>query len=761
MNEINRYICNQQSHINSLKQLPLTNFFNQNDEPATWDDPVIRYVDPNGKRINFYLVNNTVNQCHIKAKYSQSQLLSLELRHLLIAYAIELCASKGSVATKANKHAIARELLCYLDDNPARVTSEQVSTAFAKLKSVQNLPVFFHWLHDKDFISLTLKLPQSHRSQQSLDADDIIEVKKKLIPESKVLLALGAVFHDVIPHNKETWNTHALAPQRDSYVCSMVALGMSSPNRMAAEQTVLETQILKSHTRLNNNVEETIHYLDWHGSKGFKNYQNHILSVMAEAVDRSLNFIGEVTKSGRSLVRFYEQPSLPLKEVLGDFSPSKENFDSLSPDMDKPINLIHLGFLLGFYDGTDFKLRVSKETKGAERYWQTKGSNKYIKSIVDLRWDDVLMIEPHCKYSNKLLGIVVGNKTKEIFGGGSFTVSEFQNRWISYIHKKIPEFPMAVNNATNGKCKYKHALFCFNGYQIFLSGSYSAYPHAKSFYGIVPIKTLSNILAPELSITDKSPSSMLRRHGFSNEFSIQPHQLRHWQNDVADREGIPHSIINLWSGRKTPEQILHYIHRTHDEKSSEISDILFSKDGKDISVKVVGQDEYEKLTDIAATETSTGFCSQSLTISPCNYLNDFVTQCTLCPSSCHISHDEGSITLLKKDLQVQERRLEDVQNREAFCSSKAMQNWFLIHHKNTSLLKELISLMQRQDIKAGCVIRLLADKGEYRITDIQAKTVTIEKLTLPDPDGELVKVLKSKQNNSSNDDFLDDILSLI
>ena len=188
------------------------------------------------------------------------------------------------------------------------------------------------------------------------------------------------------------------------------------------------------------------------------------------------------------------------------------------------------------------------------------------------------------------------------------------------------------------------------------------------------------------------------RHGFSDEFQIKPHQFRHWHNDVADREGIAHAIINLWSGRKTPEQILHYVHRTHAEKASEITDILFSETGQEVTVKVVSQQEYEALVGISAAVTSVGFCSQNLQFSPCEYLNDFVTQCTLCQSSCHVAHDQQALDLLNKDLQVQERRLAEVEQHPKFCISKAMQDWFVVHHQSTAMLRELVALMANKDI---------------------------------------------------------------
>ena len=89
-----------------------------------------------------------------------------------------------------------------------------------------------------------------------------------------------------------------------------------------------------------------------------------------------------------------------------------------------------------------------------------------------------------------------------------------------------------------------------------------------------------------------------------------------------------------------------------------------------------------------------------------------------------------------------------------------MQDWFIVHHQNTAMLRELVALMANKDIKEGSIIRLLANRREIRITDIQEKRVTVQNLTLPNSKAALAKALELK-NTPAGDDLLDDIFALI
>ncbi|WP_350640010.1 hypothetical protein, partial [Psychrobacter sp. CAL606-MNA-CIBAN-0158] len=75
-----------------------------------------------------------------------------------------------------------------------------------------------------------------------------LEEERSKLPSEKALLALGAIFYDVIPPYQggekdsiEAWQPFLSSKQeqRDSFSCTMAALGMASPNRVGAEQVLL------------------------------------------------------------------------------------------------------------------------------------------------------------------------------------------------------------------------------------------------------------------------------------------------------------------------------------------------------------------------------------------------------------------------------------------------------------------------------------------------------------------------------------------
>ncbi|MBN0871569.1 hypothetical protein JTL93_35595, partial [Pseudomonas aeruginosa] len=129
---------------------------------------------------------------------------------------------------------------------------------------------------------------------------------------------------------------------------------------------------------------------------------------------------------------------------------------------------------------------------------------------------------------------------------------------------------------------------------------------------------------------------------------------------LADLSSIPVEIITAWSGRKNPEQTHTYIHTTHDEKASRVSAILNPPDIDRRDIRVVSQDQLTQTTNLPASVTSTGLCTQNLNVTPCNYLNDFVSQCFMCPDTCHIAGDVKTIEFFEKDLSFQTLRLESV-----------------------------------------------------------------------------------------------------
>jgi hypothetical protein len=768
MTEINRFIENQRKHIAELQQFPLTQCRNLDEGEASWSDHGWVYTNQKGQSCHFYFVKTGSTKKMEAYAARNATLLPDDSRHLLMAYACHIMPKNYTILYCAQLHRIARVWLDAIADNPARLTNNDVKLSLEGVKESARLYIFFNWLAEYKLKPHALSLPHGLAGgKNSRAGQDISDHNKTKLPDDNPLIALGAIAYDAIPTDRAKWDTHSKTFQRDQFVCAMATLAMAAPNRVAAEQTVLRTQKLKHHTQESNGKEETIFYLDWRGSKKHKDYRNHIAATMAPAVDRTLEYIMRVTEPARVLARFYAKPELPLKKVLGSFAPSQENLDFIQPDLSKQTDMLRLGCLLGFFDGTERVVRVTKETSGAFRASDKKGPKTYIKSIADIEPQDTLLFRMKCKLTATLMGAgaPMGSEFTKRFDGSTFEA--FQAAWIGQVKKQFPVFPYANNNSS-GRVDFRLAMFAFTGNQLAASGGHELFT---THFALVSLTALGKIFATDIGVASQtsSNSNIFTKHGFSSEFGIKPHQFRHYLNDAADRGGVPHKMINLWSGRVSPEQLLHYLHRTSGEKASEISGIMFKdeitpeKAVAEVSLRVKSQKEFEELTGSAAALHSTGICTQNLVLSPCEYLNDFVSQCALCKSSCHIAHNADAIAFFCKDLEVQERRLEEALTHKTFFHSQGKQEWFKVHHRNTEMLRQLLDVLRDPEIKAGSIVRVLSSKNEMRITNLETKTVEKRVMALASTEKAFQRALQSEKDaeNAIRGAHNSDLLALI
>ncbi|WP_214652809.1 hypothetical protein, partial [Vibrio anguillarum] len=95
-------------------------------------------------------------------------------------------------------------------------------------------------------------------------------------------------------------------------------------------------------------------------------------------------------------------------------------------------------------------------------------------------------------------------------------------------------------------------------------------------------------------------------------------------------------MISMLSGRKSAEQTLSYIHITDAQNSSVISDVLYEKETEEqvqgqVGKRIQSKAQYDEATNnLSPTFVSeVGFCTQDLTLTPCTYMTEFETQCTL------------------------------------------------------------------------------------------------------------------------------------
>jgi hypothetical protein len=291
-----------------------------------------------------------------------------------------------------------------------------------------------------------------------------------------------------------------------------------------------------------------------------------------------------------------------------------------------------------------------------------------------------------------------------------------------------------------------NALLCISGKRGQYKRNKSIKFLDRSLYAIHPVSSIATLISRKLTGSTKLVSTIFEDYGFSDELTLKPHSLRHYANTLADLSEIPIEIITSWSGRVNPEQTHTYIHTSEDEKADRVRAIINPSSNSKESIKVISVKEIARSTNLPATITSTGICTQELNVSPCEYLNDFLSQCFMCGQACHIAGDEKTIVFMEKDFLVQNKRLEAVKNNPRLVNSKAMQEWYVIHRNNTEILSILISLMKEQPI--GTVIRFSNKELKFHLTDLIKQKITSVCISLPEPEKELQRLIGIK-----NDDY--------
>ncbi|MDN3609423.1 hypothetical protein ACFFUP_06440 [Vibrio ostreicida] len=767
MTQINRYIDNQRAYVAKKKAQPLIGFTNAQGEPASWGDIAVTFTDSDNRTLNILFCNLNRKRPKVGTRFTDEDRLPTEMHDLLFAYALDILKKNVSTHNKAQKITAARLFLCHLNENIATATLERIQAAINLMTYSTNLTSFINWLHQHKMLAKSCQpyiKTTNDESIRSKSGDDALQAEQNKLPSERALLALGAIFYDVIPAYQdgdkgdvEAWQPLLLPTQgqRDSFSCTMAVLGMASPNRIGAEQVLLTVQRIKPHTQIVDGKKKTVHYLNWRGSKGYKDNANHINAEMVDSLDRALHYTILATEPARALARFYQKPNRPLKEVLGEFKPSDENIALLKPSMSKSTNLLHLGLLLGFFDGSDKCVRVTPDTTGAIDRTYRPQYPKFIKPIAQLEAFDTLVFKSNCPYSQALTGCPLSNQhqyDKYIAGKEELTVAEFQNHTIEMNQSHLKGY----NKYQTKHVDFENALFAYTQKQFCGKVTHP--------FLLVPISSLSGLFRDDLIKGNKNRLTLFERHGFSSSFLLKPHQLRHWQNDFLAKKGLPHHLISMLSGRKSAEQTLTYIHTTDAQNASVIGDISYSNEPESevenkLNLRILTMEKFNEAID-NETPTfvhETGFCDQNLALSPCTYMSEFETQCALCSSSCHVTHDREAIDLLQKDLKVQTHNLERVQASINFETSEGMQKWYRTHYRNTCMLKKLIEVLSDEAIEEGRMVRLLARSNSIRITNLETQTVEEQKLALPDTEQALQAAIEAKKDNKrdeATDNFL-------
>lgn len=743
---LNKYLARLKILIAEYRQGPLEQFDGPNGKKADFDDLIWHHVDPNTGRRTRYLCGLHGRKGKGNAGNLSRDTLPSPYDHLVKVWIIETTNSSISASEKQARTSIVRKLLSTMEGDLYAQTDSTILSLKLGKHSANRLRPFLMFCSGNGLMrKVDLKQSDDRDRTGHASLDSTLEK----LPNVQSIVALGVIFSNVFQHVDvngkldpgETIKIH------DALVVTFALLSLASPNRVSAEIPLLPKQRLHSHSE---NHDEPVYYLDWIGSKGYQNNRNHMLAALAEPISKAVNFFREICEPARILCRFYESPRHSLKILLGEYEVAPELKKNLS--LSQQPNLFTLGYALGFYKA-DACVPVLKEGSNLDTVDHRQAGRYYEKKpIYSLTTQDQLSVSQseNTKFSG--LPILFGYTFMPKFFAEKVSVSvgEVQDWWISFYKKSIiPEFPFSFSTGESS-ILLKNAMFCFLG-----SWYYGASKHKragsggkklqKSNYAVVPLASLGRSALHRLSHSPVT-ESIFESYGFSSELCLKPHSLRHLSNTLADLSNIPVEIITAWSGRSDSEQTHTYIHTLHGEKVSRVSAIMNPSDIDVQSIRVVSQETLIQSTNLPASVTSTGLCTQNLNVTPCNYLNDFVSQCFQCSESCHIAGDEKAISLFEKDFSFQSLRLERVACDTRLPTSQAMKSWYVIHSRNTHILFSLIDLMRKSPV--GTIIRYSNIDSEFVLSDLDTRNITKVSCTLPDFGAQLKHICESNTSVS-------------
>jgi hypothetical protein len=744
---LNKYLDRLEKLTASYQTLEFPQFRGPTGNPARWDDSLWYHICPTtGFKTRFLAGKHNVRgrgNAGVGANFK----LNPPYDGLIKVWIIHVTNVPISPEERQARVTTVRKLLTHMAGDLYRQTAETVTAALGGEGSLDRIRPFLEFCAENGFTA-----PIYVRSKDARDRTGhaAFDVRNEKLPNLDNVLLLGALHKEIFQPVSQSGivPTGAKVRMMEAVATTFGLLGLASPNRLAAEVSVLAKQRLKQYSE---GGREPVHYLDWPGSKGYQDNRNHILAVVANEVDRAVNFFFNECESARILCRFYENPRVSLGKLLGGSEASKHRAQHLP--LDKPANLFVLGFALGFYPENAC---VPVVRPGIQVHNDLAHNNpKYRgcfteRPVHSLENDDLLSCStgdltkissiPYLFGYKSLLGKSIG--ALGLDSKTLITVSELQERWINYFKMElVPTFPVSYSTGES-KIRLADALFCIHGPSMYGSSNEigsGGKSLAKTLYSVVPLQAVAHKAAQLLSGNTKTRKSIFETRGYGG-VGVLPHSLRHLGNTLAELSEIPREVITAWSGRSDPEQTETYLHDKHSEQSRRVRAVMNPREHDRRAIRVVAQETITKVTNLPASITSAGVCTQDLNLDPCDYLNDFVSQCFLCPASCHVSGDTNAIELFEKDNQVQFARLAQVSVDPRLSNSLAMQKWFVIHSRNTHVLTCLIDFMKT--LPPGSVIRYSPRTSEFDITDAGARATRRVTCLIPNFDDELRGLLE-------------------
>ncbi len=497
----------------------------------------------------------------------------------------------------------------------------------------------------------------------------------------------------------------------DIVACSVVGIIFSTPVRVSEIDLLSYGSLI-----IEKFKEKNIYTLCWRGSKGMVDHHKHIQADMFPTVSRSLSALESISEKARVLCRYYEDPEKQLKAIFGEFKVEIPKGVKLNAS----ISLWQLGALLGFYNATNIEDILNTGMRHPDL---GKGDVKFASICQGFPYEvnGNELITPRMAAKLLLNSTSVSSSLSKVFGDEVLTMCDVETLWIDYVRSNFKDFPFYIVGAAKKKIFLSSSLILVNGmYSAIKPFNCSPFMIAKPRAGQLITTRFSNV---------SEKRNLFRKYGYdSGVYKFTSHQARHFLNTLAQRSDLSEEIVALWSGRTNIKQNKVYNHESSEELDAKFLAIGVAPKGN--AIIPISIEEFEDVSGVKfASKTITGFCTQSLHVNPCTYLKVGMSGCTGCTKHCYIKGDKAALTTLQEDMQIQVQRLESSLMEQ--CNlNPIMKRWFDVHVSNIKFIDTLISLLKRDDIEDGSIIRFNGGQKFRVVNDQDVHTIEV-KFQLP------------------------------
>lgn len=186
---------------------------------------------------------------------------------------------------------------------------------------------------------------------------------------------------------------------------------------------------------------------------------------------------------------------------------------------------------------------------------------------------------------------------------------------------------------------------------------------------------------------------------------LPSHNARHWLSTKAERGGMDELTLANWAGRARVADNKAYDHRTEEEKSEAVRDLLIPEDISildkiHLNLPITYEDLGKNRIGIA-TITEIGICEHDYAMSPCSRHGD----CETCKELICIKGLESSLEILKhREIQLTEQinKAKEHHKLGAFGADRWVSNlgWRLAH------IRTKIAFLENSEIPNGALLRI-------------------------------------------------------